>query len=78
MNNVAGLIISVAVLILVIGILVLSFMGLPLVGKYLTTESVKTCGDISRFTQNINDDSAKAEYPVQDIYEACLSTLEVN
>lgn len=78
MNNVAGLIISIAVLILVIGILALSFMGLPLVGKYITMESVKACGDISSFTQSINDHSAKAEYPVQDVYEACLATLEVN
>lgn len=78
MNSIAGLIMSVAVLIAVIGIIIFSYMALPIADKFVTTQSVKTCGEISRFTQNLDDTNARAEYPVQDVYETCLTTLEVN
>ncbi len=52
------------------------YLLLQRIDVYLQTQAVKECGQTSRFIQEIPAQNARAEYPVADVYEACLRRID--
>jgi hypothetical protein len=61
----------IAALILAATALVIFFILIPKVDRFLNIKAIEVCSGASRYTQNTDETSA--QYPVSNLYEECLS-----
>lgn len=67
---------SIILLIGIAALFALAFMSMPRLDRYLDLRSIEACSTLSSYSQDV-DENTNVAYPVQDVYESCLQTLEV-
>jgi hypothetical protein len=58
--------------ILVVTILIIVYLTLLRVDKFLKIKAIDDCGKISKYEKTIPEENAKVSYPVLDQYKSCL------